>query len=465
MMKDPSLRRWYPWFTLLSLLVGALVITAFFKDQFREWKHWQHEYIKQEMAKAVTPEQRRAAARIPVEVQQINLPEIGRVDRCTTCHIAIEDPSYAGAPQPLAYHPNHARHPFQKFGCTICHEGQGYATTRAAAHGRVPHWEHPMLPMKYIEASCVKCHLSSDLPNAPSLARGRAAFEKFGCVGCHKLHGTGGMIGPELDTVGARRSPEWLAGHFKNPAAVVPGSAMPAFAMTADESEALTLYMLGQTGERLSDYLVSMRTIPSAEAGRRLFQERGCYGCHSLAGKGGTVGPALDGIGKRRDATWIVRHFKDPAAMSPGSVMPRFGFTEQETRALTAFLLSLSDPNVVGFLKTPVEANPIERGRAVFLKYGCAGCHNQNGQGGIPNPNAKTAQQVPSLKYVAEGYTRDELKAFILKGEREIPRMDAHRPPPPLYMPSWKDKITEGEMRDLVEYLWSLFPKDEKTSF
>ena len=148
----PPLRKLYPWFTVLGLLVGGLVIAAFYKDQFREWKVWQHAYQKQELARAANDAQREAAERIPIEIKQIVLPALDRVDRCTTCHIAVEDASYSGFKEPLAYHPNHAQHPFEKFGCTICHQGQGRATTREAAHGHVEHWEHPMLPMKYIES-------------------------------------------------------------------------------------------------------------------------------------------------------------------------------------------------------------------------------------------------------------------------------------------------------------------------
>ena len=45
------------------------------------------------------------------------------------------------------------------------------------------------------------------IPRAPELARGQQVFEDSGCRGCHKLGGVGGTIGPELDKVGARRSP------------------------------------------------------------------------------------------------------------------------------------------------------------------------------------------------------------------------------------------------------------------
>ena len=144
---DTSLRKLYPWFTFLGLLIGGLVVAAFYKDQHREWKDWQRQYIKDEQARAATPEQRADAARIPTEVRQIVLPDLDRVDRCTSCHISVEDPSYAGFPLPRSYHPNHDRHPFSKFGCTICHQGQGRATTREAAHGHVEHWDQPMLDL------------------------------------------------------------------------------------------------------------------------------------------------------------------------------------------------------------------------------------------------------------------------------------------------------------------------------
>ena len=143
--------------------------------------------------------------------------------------------------------------------------------------------------------------------------------------------------------------------------------------------------------------------------------------------------------------------------------MPRFGFTETEARALTDFLLQLRGQAVASNL--PSLMGSVERGRDVFRKYGCAGCHGPNGDGEVPNPNAKTAQQVPGLKYVAEGYTRDELKKRILDGQREIPAMDPRKPAPPLYMPPWRGKIAEGELNDLVEFLCSLMPKGEKADF
>jgi hypothetical protein len=66
---------------------------------------------------------------------------------------------------------------------------------------------------------------------------------------------------------------------------------------------------------------------------------------------------------------------------------------------------------------------------------------------------------------VAEGYTKDELKDRILKGQREITPLDPKLPPPPLYMPGWAGTIGDTEVDDLVAYLISLKPAGEESGF
>jgi len=462
-MDNGSLQRFYGWFSALCVLVGALAAMGYYRDEFRPWKDYQKRFIAEELRRAASPEQRAQAQRTPMQIRQILLPELNRVDRCTTCHLAVEDPSYGGYPQPLAYHPRHDQHPFDRFGCTICHRGQGRATTMEDAHGAVAHWDQPMLPMKYIEASCGQCHEASDNPAAPRLARGEQLFETVGCRGCHKLGGVGGAVGPELDRVGARRSPDWLRAHFLEPAAVTPGSGMPPQKFSEGDIDAIVLFMLSQTGADLPGFYSSMKVIPSAAEGQRLFQQKGCIGCHSIGGQGGKVGPALDDVGLRRKPEWIIRHFRDPQVVTPGTVMPKFGFTEAEARALTEFLLGKRGQAAA--LEIPSLMSPVERGREVFRKYGCAGCHGPEGKGGVPNLNAKTAQQVPALTFVADGYTKPELRRLIQNGLREIAPLDPARPPPPLYMPAWGSTIRDAELDDLVAYLMSLKPKGEELGF
>ena len=72
---------------------------------------------------------------------------------------------------------------------------------------------------------------------------------------------------------------------------------------------------------------------------------------------------------------------------------------------------------------------------------------------------------MPGLIYVADGYTKDELKKRILNGQREITALDPKRPPPPLFMAAWAGIIKDSELDDLVAYLFSLKPKEENPGF
>jgi cytochrome c551/c552 len=55
--------------------------------------------------------------------------------------------------------------------------------------------------------------------------------------------------------------------------------------------KAITLFMLSQTGETAPGYYTSMKVIPSAGVGQRLFEQKGCVGCHSIAGRLSAIDP------------------------------------------------------------------------------------------------------------------------------------------------------------------------------
>ncbi len=79
----------------------------------------------------------------------------------------------------------------------------------------------------------------------PSIARGMALVEQFKCQSCHRIHGDGANIGPDLSYVADRRPDRnWHLQHFKNPQSVSPGSFMPKFPLTDQQINDLTNYML-----------------------------------------------------------------------------------------------------------------------------------------------------------------------------------------------------------------------------
>jgi len=92
----------------------------------------------------------------------------------------------------------------------------------------------------------VSIHDLRALPRVdPAVARGKAAYARFGCAGCHRIHGEGGAIGPDLSFVGETRPErDWHLKHFRDPQAVSPGSIMPKFPLSERELEDLTSYML-----------------------------------------------------------------------------------------------------------------------------------------------------------------------------------------------------------------------------
>ncbi|HEY4379605.1 MAG TPA: c-type cytochrome [Acidobacteriaceae bacterium] len=83
-----------------------------------------------------------------------------------------------------------------------------------------------------------------------------------------------------------------------------------------------------------------------AAYGRKLYRQEGCVACHQLDGEGGTVGPDLTVEGRRgRSDDWLVGHFKDPSAYTPGSIMFSFKhLTDEQLLALTTFLQNEKGP-------------------------------------------------------------------------------------------------------------------------
>ena len=53
---------------------------------------------------------------------------------------------------------------------------------------------------------------------------------------------------------------------------------------------------------------------------------------------GGLVGPTLDGVGKRLTTEYIAAWLRDPAAVKPGTRMPKLPLTDKDITELSAFL-------------------------------------------------------------------------------------------------------------------------------
>ena len=452
----------------LGLLVGAMVRENFLTP----WRFHQRAYRTRLLGSA-DERQRRLADEVTVEVRQVDLPQFRTTDRCVSCHLGIDNPAMATAPQPHRTHPGDflKDHPVAKYGCTICHRGQGAATNFREAKATDVHWDYPLLPARLTQASCGACHAAGGpvvAKHAPLLARGHELFLDRGCLSCHKLDGVGGQLGPALDGVGRKIKQQlpmthvkaehtlvdWLREHFVAPQVVMPGSKMRPPKLTSAENDALTAYMLSlQAFDLPQTYLPDDRIVArAAEVTHReadpvvLFRQL-CTNCHGDGTHGvwdpfflrfapAVRGPGLRGVADKAYLKTAVEKGR------PGTNMPAWGksaggLTDAQIDRLVAYLAAGDDRPVAPTHPAPgLTGGDAGRGGQLFTQL-CSGCHGEN-------------RLAPTLSNaVFQASASDAFLATTIRQGR-----------PDTAMPAWQRDgtagLTDQELRDLVAHIRSL---------
>jgi ubiquinol-cytochrome c reductase cytochrome b subunit len=115
---------------------------------------------------------------------------------------------------------------------------------------------------------------------------------------------------------------------------------------------------------------------PEELAGIGYFRSENCASCHPF-GKAG-VGPDLTARRIKRNAAWMIDHFKRPQQMVPGTSMPTIQLSDKQLNALAAFLLKLNPKNSEALQSAPAMA---VSGAMVYQQFQCGSCHQVNGAG------------------------------------------------------------------------------------
>ena len=344
----------------------------------------------------------------------VNFASVPSVDRCTSCHLGINNSDFKDAPQPFTSHPNldlfissSSPHPFDEYGCTSCHSGRGRGTDFISSVHipnskeqeqewvekydwyKLPLWLQPMLPVKYTQASCFKCHDSQPvLEGGEKLALGLTLIDKSGCNNCHHIetYETTRKSGPPLTDISHKLDKEWVSKWIKNPQSFRYNTWMPHFfgqennssddmvSRNNTEINAITEYLYSNSKFEKNN---SSQYLGDAIKGEALFESVGCMGCHVIEENSVALGkvdvpyemeisdfgyetdtsgvnyektsrynllkyngPNLIGLASKTDAEWIYKWIKNPEEYWPGTKMPNLRLTDEEARHITSYLLT-----------------------------------------------------------------------------------------------------------------------------
>jgi nitric oxide reductase subunit C len=181
-------------------------------------------------------------------------------------------------------------------------------------------------------------------------------------MGCHTILGEGAYYAPELTKVFERRGEAFIKSMLKDPEAMYPGGRkMTNYHFSDQEISDLTAFFKWIGNMDLNGFPpkpdLAKTASPSANestnpadtlvrVGNRpqIFNQM-CVACHSLDGQGGQVGPALDGVGLRRDATYLNNWLQNPQAVKADAKMPKLPLSKEDIEELVAFLSQLKKGN------------------------------------------------------------------------------------------------------------------------
>ena len=375
---------------LLGSSIGVFALLLFAAAQENYFKEWRR----------IQSGGRSDEGPIPVQLRQIVNISLGISDRCVSCHVTMGpgEQETRGTALLVAHKP--VVHDPAQFGCTACHGGQGQATEKADAHGKVHFWPEPMLEKRFSYAGCGSCHITLGVPEQVQFRNAQAAFERLDCYACHRVDGRGGtlrpdgggMEGPDLSRAALNGyDANWYEKHLQKSASAKEGPWQNSFPAVGEEDRA-----------QLKMYLSTRVAAPALVQAKSVFFASGCLGCHKVSDVGGDEGLDLTRAGEKdpgqvsfKDipgeatmANWMAEHFRAPASVVSGSQMPPVPFSEQEIDQLTLYTLSLRRREFKEAYVPKDRIRATKFGEREFAADGatifgafCAGCHGRDGMG------------------------------------------------------------------------------------
>jgi mono/diheme cytochrome c family protein len=266
-------------------------------------------------------------------------------------------------------------------------------------------------------------------------------FVDKGCGTCHRVRGVGdGTLGPDLAGLRASRSLFDLGAamwnHMPQMGAAMRDTGTQPPRLTPLEFSSLAAFLFTTQYDGTSGDPVK---------GSRLFTAKSCVQCHAVGGRGGGVGPALDGL-KRSSSPVLMaaamwNHGPQMAAAMNirGITWPTFRGTELAD--LVAYIAATAQDQ--GGEAAPVVPGTPERGEKLFVDKGCATCH--------PVGAGKSPTAAPRLVTQAHRVSAGEFAGLMwnhgVKMWAAMRQRGLTTPP----------RLTGQEMADITAYLYTTY--------
>jgi mono/diheme cytochrome c family protein len=372
-----------------------------------------------------------------------------------SCKVALAQPLFSPTQDPLV-----GARIFGEKGCSKCHAIFGVGGTLGPDLARIPRsrsfydlaaamWNHlPKMSEQMRKAGIARPQLSpseaGDLiaflytanyfEQAADPKAGRQVFTQKRCITCHQVGGTGGVIGPSLDSLGQYNSPIFFAAAMWNhgpsmaEAMRAQGIERPSFNQA--EFRNLLAFIKSASPASGKEPLYILPGRP--DEGQKLFVQKGCIACHSVKGRGGQAGGEL--------AQRAIRLSMVQFALNMWNKAPAM-IKEMSRRKIALPQLQASEmADIIAYLYSVqyfAEPGDVRRGQELLANKGCLNCHSVAGRGGKVGPDFERTKELDQPVTIVAAMWNHASGMAEKMGEKSL---------------AWP-LFTEQEMGDLVAYL------------
>jgi mono/diheme cytochrome c family protein len=278
---------------------------------------------------------------------------------------------------------------------------------------------------------------------------GAQVFAQKDCGKCHTVRGAGGTAGPDLSRAKSATSFYEIGAamwnHLPRMGARMRQMGIERARLTPVEAANVVAYIYtAQYFDPAGD----------ARRGESLFTSKACASCHRVGGKGGTVGPALDGLKRANSpvivaaAMWNHAPAMQEALARRNVARPRL--EPQELLDIIAYVAGASRDTSTETQQV-IPGTP-DRGRVLFAEKKCSTCHSVTGVGGtlapdLGRPGQHSRREGPEMA----PHAPQSLTAFAARMWNHAPAMLAKMKEAKITPPT----LSGQEMADIVAHLFA----------